>query len=444
MPSSLKSTLCIASCILLMAQTVRGQTPLGTDFTYQGQLKASGMPAVTTADFKYSLFNDPAAGAQIGATLSKDNVALVSGLFTLPLDFGGTAFNGEARWLAVQVRSPAGSGSFTTLAPRQPVNASPYALQTRGIVVDPTGNVGIGTTTPAMPMHIRHEEPVLILQDSGSNATQSGYLGFWNSSAAETGWFGFGSPGSPDIGIVNARTAGDICLSPGSGGKVGIGTFTPSKLLHIRGSAPSMVIQDTANPANQSGYVGFWNTVPQETGGVGFVTPASADLFIFNSRPNGNIELDPGPGGAVRVPVLEITGADLAEKFPSSEKLEPGMVVAIDRTNAGKLCMARGAYNRCVAGVVSGANNFSAGAVLGNLPGHEDAPPIALSGRVYVHCDASNGPIEPGDMLTSSETPGHAMKATDRDRIHGAVIGRAMSSLAAGERAMVLVLINLQ
>ncbi len=141
--------------------------------------------------------------------------------------------------------------------------------------------------------------------------------------------------------------------------------------------------------------------------------------------------------------MLEITGADIAEKFPASEKLEPGMVVAIDKANPGQLCLARGAYNRCVAGVVSGANNFSVGAVLGNLPGHEDAPPIALSGRVYVQCDASAGAIEPGDLLTTSETPGHAMKAADRDRSHGAVIGKAMERLEKG-RGLVLVLVNLQ
>jgi hypothetical protein len=162
-----------------------------------------------------------------------------------------------------------------------------------------------------------------------------------------------------------------------------------------------------------------------------------------NARSGGNIVLNPLGGGVVQVPVLEIMGADIAEKFPASEKLEPGMVVAIDPRNAGKLCLARGAYNRCVAGVVSGANNFSAGAVLGNLPGHEDAPPVALSGRVYVQCDASAGAIEPGDLLTTSETPGYAMKATDRDRSHGAVIGKAMERLENG-RGLVLALVNLQ
>jgi hypothetical protein len=153
--------------------------------------------------------------------------------------------------------------------------------------------------------------------------------------------------------------------------------------------------------------------------------------------------LTPLGGGVVKVPVLEITGADIAERFPSSDKVEPGMVVALDADNRGHICLARGAYNRRVAGVVSGANGFSVGAVLGNLPGHEDAPPIALSGRVYVYCDATHGAIEVGDLLTTSETPGHAMKVIDGERSQGAILGKAMESLSEG-RGLVLVLVSLQ
>jgi hypothetical protein len=93
--------------------------------------------------------------------------------------------------------------------------------------------------------------------------------------------------------------------------------------------------------------------------------------------------------------------------------------------------------------VVSGANDFSAGAVLGNLPGHEDAPPIALSGRVYVWCDATSAPIHPSDLLTTSTTPGYAMKATDAERSQGAILGKAMTELPTG-RGLVLVLVSLQ
>jgi hypothetical protein len=116
----------------------------------------------------------------------------------------------------------------------------------------------------------------------------------------------------------------------------------------------------------------------------------------------------------------------------------------IDVANPGKLTLARGPYNRKVAGVISGANNLPAGTILGNLPGHEDAPPVALSGRVWVYCDAATQAIEVGDLLTTSDTPGHAMVAADGSRSQGAVIGKAMTPLATGEKGMVLVLVNLQ
>jgi hypothetical protein len=69
--------------------------------------------------------------------------------------------------------------------------------------------------------------------------------------------------------------------------------------------------------------------------------------------------------------------------------------------------------------------------------------PVALTGRVFCHVDAGFGAIEPGDLITTSPTPGHGMKVTDHDRAQGAIIGKAMTSLAGG-RGMVLVLVSLQ
>ncbi|MFH1748041.1 MAG: hypothetical protein ABIG44_13480 [Planctomycetota bacterium] len=150
--------------------------------------------------------------------------------------------------------------------------------------------------------------------------------------------------------------------------------------------------------------------------------------------------------GTTSVNVLHIMGgADLAENFEVTEPdVQPGMVVEIDPDNPGKLRIASGAYNRRVAGVVSGANELSVGMVLGQLPGEENATPIALSGRVWVHCDATEQAIEPGDMLTTAERAGHAMPVRDHSRAHGTVIGKAMSKLAQGETGLVLVLVNLQ
>ena len=69
--------------------------------------------------------------------------------------------------------------------------------------------------------------------------------------------------------------------------------------------------------------------------------------------------------------------------------------------------------------------------------------PVALTGRVFVWADASNGPIHPGDLLTTSANPGHAMKATNHTEAQGAILGKAMTILEEGE-GLVLVLISLQ
>ena len=72
-----------------------------------------------------------------------------------------------------------------------------------------------------------------------------------------------------------------------------------------------------------------------------------------------------------------------------------------------------------------------------------DEHPVALTGRVYVWADASYGAIAPGDMLTTSATPGHAMKAADREKSFGAVVGKAMEPLKKG-KGLVLMLVSLQ
>ena len=111
------------------------------------------------------------------------------------------------------------------------------------------------------------------------------------------------------------------------------------------------------------------------------------------------------------------------------EVLEKGSVVVIDEKHPGRLKRSTNAYDRRVAGIVSGANGVNPGIALhqdGVMEGGQD---VALSGRVYVEADASTGAIEPGDLLTTSHRPGHAMKVTDHARAQGAVIGKAMSPL---------------
>ncbi|MBN1135949.1 MAG: hypothetical protein JXM73_05160 [Anaerolineae bacterium] len=101
---------------------------LGTGFTYQGQLKSGGTPYSGACDLRFGLWDALSGGAQIGAAQTRANVSLAEGYFTVQLDFGAGAFPGDARWLAIEVRCPAGAGSYTLLSPRQPLTATPYAL----------------------------------------------------------------------------------------------------------------------------------------------------------------------------------------------------------------------------------------------------------------------------------------------------------------------------
>ena len=104
---------------------------VGSGFTYQGQLKSSNNPVNGTCDFQFSLYDAVSGGAQVGATQTIPAVSVVNGVFTVVLNSGGQfglAFTGDERFLAIAVRCPAGSGSYTPLTPRQTLSAAPYAL----------------------------------------------------------------------------------------------------------------------------------------------------------------------------------------------------------------------------------------------------------------------------------------------------------------------------
>jgi hypothetical protein len=139
-------------------------------------------------------------------------------------------------------------------------------------------------------------------------------------------------------------------------------------------------------------------------------------------------------------------GADLAEPFKitsGKDEVPQGAVVVIDEENPGHLKLSDSPYDTRVAGVVSGANGISPGIQMEQQGVLEGGKNVALTGRVYVQADASNGAIRPGDMLTTSSTPGCAMKVTDHARAVGAILGKAMTGLSEG-KGMVLVLVTLQ
>ena len=122
----MKSTLTILLAALSFASAALAQP---TAFSYQGRLSENGAGANGSYDLRCALFDSAAAGNVVGTPIAVAPVAVSSGLFTVTLDFGASVFNGSARWLEIAVRTNGSVAAYSTLAPRQPINSTPYAIQ---------------------------------------------------------------------------------------------------------------------------------------------------------------------------------------------------------------------------------------------------------------------------------------------------------------------------
>ena len=401
----------------------------------------------------YSIFAASAADVVNGSVVKslntlKDDVTLAAGENVTITPDGNT--------LRIASAGAGGSGIWPVLSNNAYYNA---------------GNVGIGTATPARKLTVHtqgygfeHTDGTIRLgtyldPTGGWLGTVSDHpLKFFVNDGVQPsmtitandvlmtpigslGLVNFGTPnGENGMTIRRGNTRADVRFNgvalklvaglgsgpPGSeygiaittAGNVGIGTETPGAKLHAETS-------QTYTAAVYGNATGL--------GGVGVFGsgPASGYSGYFT--------------GKVRVGVLEIAGgSDLAEPFPMKEQhIEKGSVVVIDDEHPGRLKRSTEAYDKRVAGIVSGANGVNPGIALhqeGVLEGGEN---VALSGRVYVQADATFGAIKPGDLLTTSDTPGHAMKVTVHANAQGAILGKAMSGLKEG-KGLVLVLVTLQ
>jgi hypothetical protein len=148
---------------------------------------------------------------------------------------------------------------------------------------------------------------------------------------------------------------------------------------------------------------------------------------------NGNIQVNSG----------DVLLADCAEDFDTMDEAQiaPGTVMAIDQDEALLPC--HRAYDTRVAGIVSGAGDYRSAITLDRRESKHNRVPIALIGKTCCKVDASYSPIEVGDLLTTSPTPGHAMKATDALKAFGSVIGKALRPLKTG-RGLIPILVALQ
>jgi len=238
--------------------------------------------------------------------------------------------------------------------------------------------------------------------------------------STKPGFAGVGGEGNPAIlGFCPERVQG-IAIYGNFGGKKGAAVF---------GSANNAELDSQA--------VGVRGKSTNWVGVLGIGKPAG--------RFEGDVEVT----GDIKL--LNPMNADCAEDFDIlEENVEPGTVMVL--TGNGSLQSSRQEYDKKVAGIISGAGGYRPALVLNRQNQSQNEKeekknklrlPIALMGKVYCKVDARHSSIEIGDLLTTSSTEGHAMKADDPMRSFGAVIGKALDSIKEG-LGMIPVLVTLQ
>ncbi len=311
------------------------------------------------------------------------------------------------------------------------INTDAGAVQINGVGGLNVGwRLGIQTSTPDAPLEILGlDERSLLMNGDLEVTNDDGYVGAY---LDNTGLLQLGETADP-----NAQ--GRIELYANGGGSPGIRLDAATQTMHVTAIEPT-------GGASQGIFTKGDINLLRTSGIPSVIVDSDVGLVqAFDAAGNVRVQLN-GTSGETTTDVLHITGgADLAEPFPieAPAPLDPGTVVVIDPRTPGSLVESAIAYDRRVAGVISGAGGVNAGLTLGQRDRLGEGQDVALTGRVYVKATAGPHPIVPGDLLTTSDLPGHAMAAVDHDRSHGAIIGKAMTGLETGT-GLVLVLVNLQ
>lgn len=315
------------------------------------------------------------------------------------------------------------------------------------VIVESNGNIGIGTSNPLFPLVVTNatgffNTPAeLFVETVGSDPATAAIRGL--ASTATTGFATFGvegvtfNPGG--IGINGNHASNNGGFGGGVHGQTGANTgFAYGVFGHASGTSGSVigVIGATNSPQGDGG---LFFGVKGASGTIlrGNAGPAFDGVTVFRVDGNGTIFADGG---------FRPFGADFAESLVvkgSREDYAPGDLLVIDPSGERRLALSQTPYSTMVAGIYSTKPGVVASQHRMSDPTLVNEVPLAVVGIVPCKVTAENGPIAVGDLLVTSSTLGRAMKGTDRNRMLGAVVGKALETLREGN-GVIQVLVTLQ
>jgi hypothetical protein len=357
--------------------------------TYQGRLTDNaGNPLSGSHTLRFFLYNVAAGGSPLFDS-GDQTVAVADGLFTVALPVPQNRFDGQPLWLRIDVQGQ-------TLSPRQAIRPAPYAMSLR-----PGAEMRQAATGTALRVE----------------STE-----------------GIGLHGSGRVyGIYGASSA------PGQGAGYG-GYFVSSTGIGVSGRSTAAV---TGNNAYAPGVYGYSQQGAGVMGEAGPGAASVAGFFLGNVVVQGNLTVTGSKGGYV---------VDMALN-DGDEPLTPGdlvIVTGVANPVIGHIPVplvrkADSAGSTAVIGVVEAAHgpheNGAAGASDGAAYPGDYLTIVTLGAFMTIKVDAGYGPVQPGDLLVSSPTPGHAMRADNPQA--GTIIGKALSALDEGT-GTVAVMVTLQ
>jgi hypothetical protein len=164
-----------SAAVLLLLATLNSQLATvhaqGTAFTYQGRLNNNGSPASGIYNLTFSLFNTNSSGAAIAGPVTNNAVVVTNGLFTVLIDFGPGVFTGATNWLEIAVATNGGN-TFTTLAPRQQLTPTPYAIFA-GAAGGLSGTLPVSQVSGVLPLA---QLPAAVITNYATSVTLVGYF----------------------------------------------------------------------------------------------------------------------------------------------------------------------------------------------------------------------------------------------------------------------------